>query len=241
MIFHELATNAAKHGALADQDGTIDIGWDHRTDDDLLTIRWAETSARKGATILPSESSGFGSDLLSQVVEQQLGGEIDRDLSTGNLICTIRISLHPSRRTRKPPVAQDTARKPPEDTAPGPRILVVEDDPIVAMDLTDTLGTMGYQVVATAHDVKSALSALQSGTPDLAVIDINLGHETSEPVAEVLIARGIPFLLSTGYDSEGAPESVFSGLPRIIKPFSEPELKAKLDGLDTGGANAVGA
>ena len=234
MVFHELATNAAKHGALADQNGSIEIGWDHTTDDDLLTIRWTETSARNGAAIVPTESTGFGSDMLNQVVEQQLGGEIHRDLSTGNLDCTIRIALHPSRRARKPLAVPDAADGPPQNTATGTRILVVEDDPIVAMDLTDTLGTMGYTVMATAHDVQSALSALNCSTPDLAVIDINLGHETSEPVAEVLIERGIPFLLSTGYDSEGAPESVFTGLPRITQPFSEPDLKAKLEGLNPG-------
>ncbi|MSU90039.1 response regulator [Rhodobacteraceae bacterium 2CG4] len=230
MILHELSTNAAKHGALADPEGTIAVSWSS-TPEDVLDLRWTESS-RADRAAAPPKPTGFGSDMLGHVIDKQLGGEIVRDFSGGRLVCTLRLPLRRAGQADAPrQPAGDDGTAPARDAPSAQRILVVEDDPIVAMDLADTLETLGYTVVATAHNVASALTSLHKTPPDLAVIDINLGRETSEPIARELLARGIPFLLSTGYEAEADPESVFASQPRIIKPFSSTELKERLGAL----------
>lgn len=110
------------------------------------------------------------------------------------------------------------------DAITGKRVLIVEDEPLVAMHLEDTLSNMGCQLAGSARTAAQAIRLLDSGPVDFAVLDINLGAaETSYPVADVLTARGIPFTFLTGY-SEGAIAAPYRDRPRLQKPFGEASL-----------------
>ena len=110
------------------------------------------------------------------------------------------------------------------------RVLVIEDESLIAMLLEDLLPEMGYTVEALAATVSEALALLEQRPVDLAVVDVNLGGESSFPVADVLQQRGIPFLFTTGYGQMGLPEP-YSALPVLQKPFRKKDLQAALQAL----------
>jgi len=80
-----------------------------------------------------------------------------------------------------------------------PRILVVEDEYLIALELHDVLTAAGYQVLGPAGDVDAALSLLKAERPDAAILDVNLAGQWVTPVAEVLRAASVPFILASGY------------------------------------------
>jgi CheY-like chemotaxis protein len=100
----------------------------------------------------------------------------------------------------------------------GRRILVVEDEYMIAADLSLSLEELGAVVVGPAGSVADAL-ALAAGEPELdaAVLDVNLGSEKAFPVADALLARGVPFVFATGYDDWIIPAG-YQDAPRFQKP-----------------------
>ena len=109
----------------------------------------------------------------------------------------------------------------------GRRVLVVEDETLVAMLVEDTLLDAGAQVMGPVATVSEALSMLERELPDLAVLDLNLAGETSEPIADALRARGVPFVVASGYGSSGVPAR-HVGVPVLAKPYAPEELTAAL-------------
>ena len=103
------------------------------------------------------------------------------------------------------------------------RILVVEDDFLVATLLTEILEPVGWQVVGPVAHLATALEAAASEDLDAAVLDVNLGGQTVYPVAEVLDARRIPFVFVTACGREALPP-LFCGRPHLGKPFAPEEL-----------------
>ncbi len=79
------------------------------------------------------------------------------------------------------------------------RVLIVEDDPIIGLDLRDTVAAAGAVVLGPAHDVKSALALLETSTVDVAVLDHVIVGGDSRPIADLLIQRGVPFLFHTSH------------------------------------------
>jgi CheY-like chemotaxis protein len=112
------------------------------------------------------------------------------------------------------------------------RILVVEDEPLIAMMLEDFLDVLDREVAGTADSVATALAQIDDGTAiDAAILDVNLrGGEKSTPVAEALAARDIPFVFATGGTEEGVDER-FRDRPRLTKPFTMDGVARALDQL----------
>jgi DNA-binding response OmpR family regulator len=104
-----------------------------------------------------------------------------------------------------------------------PRILVVEDDYLVAQLLEEILESAGWQVVGPVGHLASAVNAAASEDFDAAVLDVNLGDQTVYPVAEVLDARRVPFVFVTAYGQEILPR-LFCERPHIGKPFAPGKL-----------------
>ena len=111
----------------------------------------------------------------------------------------------------------------------GTRVLVVEDEPIVAMCLEDMLEAMGYVPVGPASRLEEGLRLAESEAIGAAILDINLAGERSEPIAAALKARGIPFAFASGYGSP--PEDFAEGVPMIGKPYRETDVAAALAAL----------
>jgi CheY-like chemotaxis protein len=111
------------------------------------------------------------------------------------------------------------------------RILVVEDEYFVADDLSRALSRAGMEVVGPVSEAGAALALLdRHGNIDGAVLDINLKGELIYPVADVLSARGVPFVFATGYDRTALPAR-FDGLPRWEKPFDVQQVVAAIGAM----------
>ncbi len=109
----------------------------------------------------------------------------------------------------------------------GLRVLVVEDEPVVAMCLEDILEELGCVTVGPANRLSEGLALAQAEALDAAILDINLAGERSNAIAETLHARGIPFAFASGYGS--APEGF--GAPMIEKPYRAADIGDALTAL----------
>ncbi len=112
------------------------------------------------------------------------------------------------------------------------RILIVEDEMLVAMLIEDAVSDLGHQIVGPAMRLETALDAAESEMFDFAILDINLAGKQSFPVADKLAARGTPFMFASGYGSAGLVER-YRDAAIIQKPFSAEQLAAMLDRLLT--------
>ena len=110
------------------------------------------------------------------------------------------------------------------------RVLVVEDELLIGMLLEDMLMEFGYEVAAIVPRVKDALSAVDTATYDVAVLDVHLHGESAFPVADALIRKGVPFVFATGYGERGLPEN-YRGRPVLPKPFARDDLERALNAL----------
>jgi CheY-like chemotaxis protein len=109
----------------------------------------------------------------------------------------------------------------------GRRVLVVEDEMMVAWLLEDMLGDLDYAVVGPAARVDQALALLDAEVVDAAVLDVNLNGQKSYPVAAALAARRVPFVFSTGYHQDSLTDG-YKGFPALQKPFERAKLAAIL-------------
>jgi CheY-like chemotaxis protein len=110
------------------------------------------------------------------------------------------------------------------------RILVVEDEMLVAMNIEDMLLDLGHEVAGIASRLGPALSLAGEANIDAAMLDVNLAGENSFPVADLLAARGIPFVFATGYGRQGLEER-HRDRPLLQKPFGASDLGPVLAAL----------
>ncbi len=114
-----------------------------------------------------------------------------------------------------------------QEKAGQPRILIVEDEPLIALMLTDMLGELGFTVTASVTQVPEALAIIEEISIDAALLDVNLGTQKIDPVADLLAARGTPFVFTTGYGNAGVPAG-HAGRAILQKPFHIDDLAAIL-------------
>jgi CheY-like chemotaxis protein len=107
-------------------------------------------------------------------------------------------------------------------------VLIVEDDPIIAIDFEDRLLGFGVKSVRTVGSVAQALAAIAAHVPEFALLDVGLSRENSFAVAERLAALKIPFVFVTGYGADARIPPEFAGQPRLQKPCSSDALEAAL-------------
>jgi PAS domain S-box-containing protein len=229
MALHELATNAGKYGALSTLEGRIEVAWllkQAESGEENFVITWRE---QEGPPVAAPSQSGFGTSVIGPMAEMSLDAKIELDHALAGLQWRLECSAakviegsHPIAVMKTPgPVggfARSTAK---------PRILVVEDEALMAMEIAHVLTEAGFEVVGPARAVAAALELLKQRGCDAAVLDINLGNETSEPVACELKNRGTPFVTLSGYAKAQHP-SIFHGAPALAKPLQPDRLIAKL-------------
>ena len=112
-------------------------------------------------------------------------------------------------------------------TLEGRRVLVVEDETLVAMLVEDMLIDAGAQVLGPVATVAAALQLIQTERPDVAVLDLNLAGETSEPIADALTGMNVPFVVASGYGQAGVPTR-HANVPVLAKPYAPEELTQAL-------------
>ncbi len=219
MILHELATNAAKHGAFSTKGGTVELRW--RLEDGL-TLTWQES----GGPLVKGRPghSGFGTRLLTALARQQLRGELHSDWSDpAGLRVTLRL---PARH-----LVATTSIRVQNGAHIAPRVLLVEDEAVPAQQAEEWLRGLGCRVIGPVGDLAQALRlARAEPAPDLALLDVQLENgEAVFPVAEVLRRRGVPFLFTTAYAGDGELRSREDQAVGVIhKPFLREALEDAL-------------
>jgi light-regulated signal transduction histidine kinase (bacteriophytochrome) len=221
LVIHELMTNSAKYGALCDQRGHVAIDWTRDAKGDLI-IDWRE---RDGPPVKPPTRRGFGSTIIEHSIPHDLNGEVALDYRPEGFQARIRIpGRYVSTETVTTAVTQprrsDTPVRAPE------RMLVVEDNMIIALDLEDMLTRLGVKHITVASSVAQALEALNDEKPPFAILDVNLGQETSFPIAEALQEAGVPFAFGTGFGDSAAFPDRFKETPVLQKPYSAESVAA---------------
>ena len=229
LVLHELGTNARKHGSLSVATGRLSINWTVRSSAGLaLLVRWLEQGGPPVAT--PSRR-GFGTTVVEKSLQAH-GGTVVIDFRANGVLCDIELPLRVDSSVRsgayraitKGPLLE---RVPAEQSIRDKRVLVVEDEPLVAMELVATLEEDGCVVVGPAGDVDSAKTLIEQDQFDAALLDANLGGQPVDELAAALTRRNIPFAFVTGYGRQNLPES-FRNAAMIGKPFARGELLAIL-------------
>ena len=110
----------------------------------------------------------------------------------------------------------------------GVRVLLIEDETLIALLLEDMLTDLGCTILGSASTVEAAIEMMDRTPPDIAVLDINLGGKKSYAVAEALAKRGVKFVFSTGY-ADGRLELPWQDRPVLQKPFGQEQLAEALD------------
>ena len=109
------------------------------------------------------------------------------------------------------------------------RVLVVEDEPFIAVLLTDQLAGLGYITVGPAFSLDEARRVARAGHMDLALLDFNLHGKFADEIPDILIRRKIPFLFVTGYDE--SPFPYYQDIPVLLKPFAPGALQGAIEAL----------
>jgi DNA-binding response OmpR family regulator len=116
----------------------------------------------------------------------------------------------------------------------GRRILVVEDEFLIALDLEDALGELGCEIVGPAATVSDAMRLVEAKPPDAAVLDVRLVDGSTAPIALELRRRGVPFLVLTGYERQQVGDPVLRDSPMLAKPLQRGALRGMLRQLLAG-------
>lgn len=222
LTLHELGTNAQKYGALSRPGGEVHLFW--RCEGEGLVLQWQE---RGGPHVTPPVRKGFGHTLIGASAGGQ-DGSVDVDWQPEGVIWTIRLTQGVTPVTGDTPVQKAlTSVTVAEESLVGRRILMIEDEPLVALDLTFELEDVGAKVVAVARTLRDALREAEDQMVDLALLDGNLGGEKVDAVAEILSRRGIPFCFVSGYGPEHLPAG-FRTVPIVQKPVDPARLLSVL-------------
>ena len=221
LALHELATNAAKYGALSSRSGQLSLMWE--AIDDGLQVEWTESG---GPPTKAPTARGFGTRVIKDCVEQQLGGRASFDWRPEGLHCSLSIPSSHRRANGNGRTESASRRRDPAGFSPlpGNRILLVEDEGLVALMMLEMLNDLGFAVIGPYANMADATAALVNEQIDAAILDVNLANELAYPLADTLNSRGIPFVFVTGYGAETIDPG-YSAVPVLQKPIERRTLK----------------
>lgn len=228
LILHELATNAAKHGALSHPGGRIHVRWavDGNTG---VELEWSEA----GRGVSRPDGAGFGSRLISGAAEQ-MQACVRREWLPQGLRFTLVI---PGDIARSGAGASESPLRPSrqgEALAPDLQVLITEDEALIAMEIEEALVRAGAQVVKTASSLEVALASVEADDPDIVVVDMDLGGKSALPLVELLRKKRKPFVIATGFEQLDlrhnwilrkpiSHERLVGAINQAVERFSAPE------------------
>jgi PAS domain S-box-containing protein len=231
LALHELATNAAKHGALSASapEGRLRVRWHVEptgaSGRPVLHVDWEES----GVTVPEPEAGtsrrrGYGRELIECALPYQFDAQTHYELGRDGVRCIVDLPLTEQHRGgERPRMATGGALA-------GRRLLLVEDEWLIAGDLARASGAAGAEVLGPVPSVGDALVLVgTAGRIDAAVLDVNLRGEMIFPVADALADRGVPFVFSTGYDASFIPAR-YAGVIRCEKPSDPARIARALFG-----------
>jgi two-component system, chemotaxis family, sensor kinase Cph1 len=230
MAIHELATNAAKYGALSAPGGRLRVEWRRRREkgEEHLALSWKESG---GPAVAPPTRSGFGRMLIERTMAIDLGGEAKLVFAPSGVQCSLRIPLSQiafakggDSETRAPSVVAEPEAR----TLSHRRVLVVEDAALVALSIRELLEEWGMEIAQSCSTVWDGVRAALRQDFDVALLDIDLDGEPVWPVADALAEAHVPFVFTTGLESRLVTPPRFAGRPVVPKPYAPEELVGAL-------------
>ena len=228
MLLHEFATNAAKYGSLSRRSGSVAVAWTIIGTKGGLRLTWRE---RGGPPVVPPVHAGFGSTLVRNLAQRQLAGKIRFDWHPRGLRCSLELPSSCLAPAAVKPV-ETVSHLPASPDRPHGRVkvLIVEDEVLVALSLKRTLGDLGYAVVGPAVNLEEAWTLARTSPSDIALLDVNIQGETVLPLAESLAAAGHAIVFCSGYGDLPKLEGALAGAQTVGKPPAPLELARALSG-----------
>jgi PAS domain S-box-containing protein len=238
LVLHELATNAAKYGALSVTSGRVRLMWQFHLNE--LILWWEETG---GPSVQPPVSNGYGTKVITASVERQLGGRAMFDWHPEGLRFTLSVPRSEKMKSAEGAVRRRSMTEKHNGAAQGRvmagnRVLLVEDEALVGMMTSDMLTDLGFHVIGPLGRVADAMAAVGREDFHAAVLDVNLGGGLVYPVAELIVARGVPLIFLTGYGAEGI-DGRFAHVPLLQKPIEKQMLQNVLVRAGNGAERAL--
>ena len=224
LLFHEMVSNAVKHGALSERGGSLDVDWEN--DSGGVSIRWQE---RLLDDLREPDHRGFGFALIERALPYECNGRSSIEFSKRQLTVSFWLPAEAVDRLAEqaPEIATDRPETPTSERlnlAGIDAALVLEDNLVLAMELERTLLELGVADVETLPTTELAEAAVQKTRFDVAVLDVNLGENTSLEFAQRIHEDGTPVVLTSGYDSHYQLTESLAGIPRIAKPIGRVAL-----------------
>jgi CheY-like chemotaxis protein len=180
--------------------------------------------------VQPPCSKGYGTRVISASVERQLDGGATFDWQPDGLRFTMSIPLGEKAKQQdgapsgRRAAANGNGAAAPQ-AMPGKRLLLVEDEALTAMMMSDMLTELGFDVIGPFGRVADAMAAVGREDFQAAVLDVNLDGEMVYPVADAVMARGVPLVFVTGYGAEGIDRR-FAQVPVLQKPIERQMLQS---------------
>jgi light-regulated signal transduction histidine kinase (bacteriophytochrome) len=230
LVIHELATNAAKYGSLSNDSGKVSILISELQDG--LQMTWRETG---GPKVKPVEEKGFGSVLIEQAIPHEMGGMstlkfapkgIEAQIQLPNTVFEDLVTARPVLHDLDDAILEVPL---PDLKSVEGLFLVLEDNFIIAKEMSEQLEDFGAKEIETLSNDIDAMELLKTVRPVFSILDVNLNNgATSEKVAEKLLELELPFIFVTGYGDEADLPSIFSSVPKLSKPVSNTDLQIAL-------------
>jgi PAS domain S-box-containing protein len=233
LVLHELATNARKYGALSVPEGRLSVNWEMRTDaQPTLFLEWKESN---GPRVNDPKKRGFGSTLIERTLRGH-GGQTSVRYGTDGVTCQITLPLpeqsRPNLAIHAAALKKDAMVLPQspndEPRLKSKRIIIIEDEPLVSMELESTLTDAGLEVAGSAGTLEQAEALVSEADCDAALLDANLAGHPVDDLAAMLTQRNVPYAFMTGYGREALPHGLRDGL-MLKKPFSQEKLLAVVE------------
>jgi PAS domain S-box-containing protein len=230
LVLHELATNARKYGSLSVPNGRLTVQWELRIEGECnnLVLEWKE---RGGPKVCTPKERGFGSTLIERTLSAHRG-EVSMRYAAAGVTCRITLPLprHVRPDFRQAAAASNSKAGPslpsgrkPHGILQGRRVIIIECEPLVAMDMESTLTAAGCDVVGSAATLDKAKLIVAQAQCDVAVVDLTVAGHPVDELAAGLTQKNIPLVLVTANSHDGIagrfPEAVV-----LKKPFSQDQL-----------------
>nr|WP_319515194.1 HWE histidine kinase domain-containing protein [uncultured Cohaesibacter sp.] len=231
LVMHEMITNSAKYGALSVAAGLVNMELSFNSTEGLQ-ILWTETG---GPKVTPPTRRGFGSTIVERTIPFELGGKAKVEYQPDGLIAEFHI---PGQHIE---IIEQTVFEPVDKTELSDssyrslsklqNVLIVEDNFIIAMEAEENFKTLGAANVCVESTVEAALEAISSASPkfEFALLDINLGANTSFEVGRRLQEEGIDFAFASGYGEGAKLPDDLANYPIVSKPYDKDVIAGLLN------------
>lgn len=225
LVVHELATNSAKYGALKTAAGSVAMTITLQ-EDGSANVTWRE---KNGPPVQPPTRRGFGTTIIERSIPFELKGTAEIRYRVTGFEADFMIPAPHLRKSQSRPVARQRAEQVAiADLHIRGDCLVLEDNMVIGLDASDMLSDLGADHVHISGSVSDALDFIAANTVTFALLDMNLGNETSLPVIEKCQELGIPVLLATGYGAQNDLPQEAAKVAVLKKPYNADSLRSAM-------------